>query len=110
MTAINDEKKRVKKIMSEPVTRFENDVKELLAMCESVSSAIDVQIKAFEEGEAKPKKPRLRRRLTCCICEIARYASFDEVFDPPALAQRHVCTEGRRSRDCNLCGTSRNGR
>lgn len=81
-SAINDEKKRVKKIMSEPVTRFENDVKELLAMCESVSSAIDVQIKAFEEEAKAAKKTALKKAFDAAVSEIAEYASFDEVFDP----------------------------
>jgi len=80
--AINDEKKRVKKIMSEPVTRFENDVKELLAMCESVSSAIDTQIKAFEEKTKADKKADLQNTFNAAIASIAEYASFDEVFDP----------------------------
>lgn len=81
-TAINDEKKRVKKIMSEPVTRFENDVKELLAMCESVSSAIDVQIKAFEESTKAAKKAAIKTVFDTAVSAIAEYASFDEVFDP----------------------------
>jgi len=81
-TAINNEKKRVKKIMSEPVTRFENDVKELLAMCESVSGAIDVQIKAFEEKTKAAKKAALKKAFDAAVSEIAEYASFDEVFDP----------------------------
>ena len=81
-TAINDEKKRVKKIMTEPVTRFENDVKELLAMCESVSSAIDTQIKAFEEQVKAEKKADLQSTFNAATANIAEYASFDEVFDP----------------------------
>lgn len=81
-TAINNEKKRVKKIMSEPVTRFENDVKELLAMCESVSSAIDTQIKAFEEKTKADKRADLQNTFNAAIASIAEYASFDEVFDP----------------------------
>ena len=81
-TAINDEKKRVKKIMSEPVTRFENDVKELLSMCESVSSAIDAQIKAFEEATKAAKKAALESKFDTAVLTIAEYASFDEVFDP----------------------------
>lgn len=80
--AINDEKKRVKKIMSEPVTRFENDVKELLAMCESVSSAIDAQIKAFEEQTKAEKKADLQNAFNAATASIAEYVSFDEVFDP----------------------------
>lgn len=81
-TAINNEKKRVKKIMSEPVTRFENDVKELLAMCESVSSAIDVQIKAFEEATKAAKKSALKSVFDAAVSAVAEYANFDEVFDP----------------------------
>ena len=81
-TAINNEKKRVKKIMSEPVTRFENDVKELLSMCESVSSAIDVQIKAFEEATKAAKKSALKAVFDGAVSAIAEYANFDEVFDP----------------------------
>ena len=79
--AINDEKKRVKKIMSEPVTRFENDVKELLAMCESVSSAIDTQIKAFEEATKAAKKAALAEVFARETASISQVAAFEEVFD-----------------------------
>lgn len=79
-TAINDEKKRIKKLMNEPVTRFESEVKELLSMCEEVSGAIDAQIKAFEDALKAAKKAALMNKFNAAVD--SQFASFDEVFDP----------------------------
>lgn len=54
--AINDEKIRIKKLYCEPLTKFEDEVKELLAMIENVVTPIDDQIKAFEFKEKEDKR------------------------------------------------------
>lgn len=98
-TAINDEKKRIKKIMSDPVTRFETDVKELLTMCESVSSAIDVQIKAFEDATKAEKKAALQATFTAATYKIAQYAAFEEVFEPRWLNATFSVGEAEKAID-----------
>lgn len=55
--AIDDERKRVKKLCMEPYDKFEKEVKEVLALVDEQISAIDVQIKEVEliRKEAKRK-------------------------------------------------------
>lgn len=55
--AIDDERKRVKKLCMEPCNRFEKEVKEVLALVDEQISAIDVQVKEVEliRKEAKRK-------------------------------------------------------
>ena len=98
-TQINDEKKRIKKIMSDPVTRFENDVKELLAMCDSVSSAIDVQIKAYEEATKAAKKATILNTFEAATANISEYVSFDEVFEPRWLNATVDISEAEKAID-----------
>lgn len=47
---INDEKIRIKKLYSEPLVKFENEVKELISMITTVNTQIDLQIKEFEDS------------------------------------------------------------
>lgn len=54
--AIDDERKRVKKLCMEPCNRFEKEVKEVLALVDEQISAIDVQIKEVEQIRKKEKR------------------------------------------------------
>ena len=57
---INDEKIRVKKLYSEPLLKFENQVKELIAMITDVNSQIDLQIKEFEDSFKVEKLAKIK--------------------------------------------------
>lgn len=54
--AIDDERKRVKKLCMEPCNRFEKEVKEVLALVDEQISAIDVQIKEVEQIRKEEKQ------------------------------------------------------
>lgn len=54
--AIDDERKRVKKLCMEPCNRFEKEVKEVLALVDEQISAIDVQIKEVEQIKREEKR------------------------------------------------------
>ena len=54
--AIDDERKRVKKLCMEPCNRFEKEVKEVLALVDEQISAIDVQIKEVEQIRKEEKR------------------------------------------------------
>jgi len=95
--AINDEKKRIKKLLNDPVMRFEADVKELLTMCESVSNAIDTQIKAFEEATKAAKKAALAEVFASATASISQYAEFEEVFDPRWLNATFDAAEAEKT-------------
>lgn len=54
--AIDDERKRVKKLCMEPCNVFEKEVKEVLALVDEQISAIDVQIKEVEQIKREEKR------------------------------------------------------
>lgn len=54
--AIDDERKRVKKLCMEPCNRFEKEVKEVLALVDEQITAIDVQIKEVEQIKREEKR------------------------------------------------------
>lgn len=54
--AIDDERKRVKKLCMEPYDKFEKEVKEVLALVDEQISAIDVQIKEVEQIKREEKR------------------------------------------------------
>ena len=54
--AIDDERKRVKKLCMEPCNRFEKEVKEVLALVDEQISAIDTQIKEVEQIKREEKR------------------------------------------------------
>ena len=58
--AIDDERKRVKKLCMEPYDKFEKEVKEVLALVDEQISAIDVQIKEVEQIKREEKRKAVR--------------------------------------------------
>ena len=54
--AIDDERKRDKKLCMEPCNRFEKEVKEVLALVDEQITAIDVQIKEVEQIKREEKR------------------------------------------------------
>lgn len=54
--AIDDERKRVKKLCMEPCNIFEKEVKEVLALVDEQINAIDVQIKEVEQIKREEKR------------------------------------------------------
>lgn len=83
--AMNDEKIRVKKAFTEPYTRFENDVKELMAKCSDVSAEIDKQVKEYENSCKAEKKAKLVAHFNANIGDAKAYVTFDDIFDPKWL-------------------------
>lgn len=60
---IEDERKRIKKEYSEPLTIFEKEVKKLTGMISDVSSEIDVQLKKFDQEEKDAKLSRIENYI-----------------------------------------------
>lgn len=54
--AIDDERKRVKKLCMEPCNRFEKEVKEVLALVDEQISVIDIQIEEVEQIKREEKR------------------------------------------------------
>lgn len=54
--AIDNERKRIKKMCMEPYNKFEKEVKEVLGLVDEQISAIDVQIKEVEQIKREEKR------------------------------------------------------
>lgn len=79
---INDEKIRVKKLYSEPLLKFEGQVKELIAMITNVNSQIDLQIKEFEDSFKVEKLAKIKDFHETVL---KNRFKFDLLFDPKWL-------------------------
>lgn len=56
---VDDKRKEIKKAYSEPLTVFENQVKDILSVVKEESVNFDVQIKEFEQKEKELKKGKI---------------------------------------------------
>jgi hypothetical protein len=79
---INDEKIRIKKLYSEPLVKFENEVKELISMITTVNTQIDLQIKEFEDSFKVEKLAQIKEFHETVLK--GRF-KFDLLFDPKWL-------------------------
>lgn len=79
---IDEYRKTVKKLLSEPAAEFEGNCKVLLALCDEAASNIDGQIKAFERREKDQKIASLRIFFNEQIGEEIRYLSFEDIQNP----------------------------
>lgn len=79
--AIADERKRVKDMLLDPYTDFENKCKELEAIVDEASKNIDAQVKAFEEKEDGEKLMRIVNYYTSVVGEYNNLIDFDLIFD-----------------------------
>ena len=59
--AIEDERKRIKGLYNAPYLAFEKEVKEITGMIEKAVSAIDTQVKTFEQQAKDAKAAEVRR-------------------------------------------------
>ena len=78
---IDDYRKTVKKIYTEPLTLFESKCKELSAICKEASNHLDIQIKAFENKQKEEKKKALLEYFYEQASGYADYISFAEIFN-----------------------------
>lgn len=79
-TAIDDERKRIKKIYLEPYNHFESQVKEIVYLVEETSNAIDIQVKAFEDEKKNLKKTQIFEFWSENIGNLADLIDFNTIF------------------------------
>ena len=76
--ALENERKRVKKQYMEPVTLFEKQIKELVAIAEEAVENIDSQVKAYEERRRQEKLEKIQKIYGETIPEEMRsFVSFE---------------------------------
>lgn len=80
--SIDDARKTVKKMWISPYTAFEERCKELTAICDEASGAIDAQIKAVEEEERKLRVNTLRNYYLSCCNGVEEFLSFESIYNP----------------------------
>lgn len=78
--AIDDEKKKVKKLWNEPYTIFEDKCKALMALVDEPISEINNQVAEFEAKRLDEKKKHLKALYEENISECAEYLPFAETL------------------------------
>lgn len=87
--AIEERRKKVKKIINEPYDVFEAELKEVLALIQEPVSIIDKQVKAYEEQQKEEKKSKIRAAYDEVIGDLAQVLPFEKVFDGRYLNQTY---------------------
>lgn len=80
---LDDKRKAVKKQWLEPYTKWEEQVAELIKMCDDASGNIDVQVKKFEETlkEEKLNSLKVYFKGQANGMGVSDYVNFDRIFD-----------------------------
>lgn len=78
--AIDAERKRVKAAYLAPYETFEKQAKELMKMVEDRSSAIDAQIKAYDEARKQEKKDNILKFYEDHVGDLAELVPFSSIF------------------------------
>ena len=78
---IDEERRTVKKIYSEPVKVFEEKCKKLTAILDEAAQNIDSQIKEVEERNRNAKLETLHKYFDKTVNDMAEYLSWEDVFD-----------------------------
>lgn len=78
--AIEDERKRIKKVYLVPYEQFEGQVKEITALIDESTKTIDSQVKAFEEQRKLDKKLKIVDFWNQNIGNLAELISIENVF------------------------------
>lgn len=78
---IDDARKEVKRVYSEPLRLFEEKCKRLTGICAEADANLDGQIKAFEEKRKEEKIAELRRYFDANVGEASDYIHFDAIYN-----------------------------
>lgn len=90
--AIEERKKQVKKIINEPYTIFEAELKKILTLIDEPVGIIDQQIKAFEEKQKEEKKSDIKAIYDENIGNLAEVLPFEKIFDSHYLNKTYKLT------------------
>lgn len=79
---IDEARKEVKRIYTEPLAVFEGKCKELTAICSEADQNIDKQVKEFDQKRKDAKVEELRAYFFEHVGDVADYLSFPHIFNP----------------------------
>lgn len=80
ITAIEDERKKIKKLWNEPYTKFESDCKKLVARINETIEPIQKQIDEYDAKRIEEKKVHLNELYLENVKEYGEYLSFEETL------------------------------
>lgn len=81
-TAIEDERKRIKKQCLQPYEEFERKCKEIVALIDKPIISIDTQIKAFDDIEKENKYKALQQYFNDNAKELADVVTLEQIVNP----------------------------
>jgi hypothetical protein len=81
-TAIEDERKRIKKQCLQPYEEFEKKCKEIVALIDKPIISIDTQIKAFDDEEKERKYKALQQHFDDNAKELLGIITLDQIINP----------------------------
>ena len=87
-TAIDDERKRIKKQCLQPYEQFEAQIKDLLAVIKEPVALIDSHIKGYEEEKKQKKLEEVKalfEKLKDAAGEELEFVSFEQIFEDKFL-------------------------
>lgn len=86
-TAIDEKRKSTKKMWVSPYVQWENEVNELISMCDEASKNIDGQIKNFEDAIKQQKRDELESFFNeqASAADVDFYITFEQIFNPKWL-------------------------
>lgn len=77
---VDDERKRIKKEYCQPLTEFENQVKDLVSMLDKGYRKIDDQIKVFDEAKKEERRKEIEEEYQSL--GISHLVPFNKIFNP----------------------------
>jgi len=81
-TAIEDERKRIKKQCLQPYEEFERKCKEIVALIDEPIISIDTQIKAFDDEEKERKYKALQQYFDDNAKELLGIITLEQIINP----------------------------
>jgi len=81
-TAIEDERKRIKKQCLQPYEEFERKCKEIVALIDKPILSINTQIKAFDDVEKENKYKALQRYFDDNAKELSGIITLEQIINP----------------------------
>lgn len=94
---IEDERKKAKKKWNTPYVEFEQKTKELIALVSEPITAIDAQVKTYEEKRKAEKRKSLEAYFNSTIGDNKLLLKFEDIFDEKWLnvtvSEKKACEE-----------------
>lgn len=90
--AMEDKRKEIKKLCLEPYNKFENQMKDLVAIVNEPIGIIDNQIKAYEDEQRQKKVAEIRDYYAGKGCEIELDRFYDKKWENASVTMTAVKT------------------